>query len=527
MLIGLLLGCILLIVALLYLGFEGKENLNIVDDYNNIKEALKKYKQNNIIKNVEIADLKPYLKDSEAIDLERYFISNDNKYLVIKKPNKKERIKAVEELNIPYKIKNENLYLSFIKVISKIEPKAAIDMSPSEDILTTTTIKWSHEHSICEGGEIYSVEWRNMQERYEKPGSYEVNLRIEDKNGNWSEWESKPFKVKEVKGIKDIVIEADSIYVIQNNGGVQVAGDNANGQLGMDINSNTDDFIESEQLKNVYELAAGKDYALMLTYDKKIYGIGRNHLGQLGTGDQINTHVPIEIKGVPDPRHISTGKNFSAALTINGNVYVWGSNNYGQLGCDDLSNKLLPFKLDKVKNVKQVSLGYNHGLALCYDGSVIAWGNNAHGQLGIGLKNKCFEPTMTSGIQNVIYVCAGKEFSLAVTADGKIHGWGKNNLGQLAIESKSDVVFPTEIKGIKDIEYVSARDTFILALKKDGTVWHWGTCIYDEEEPSIITSPQKISNIKYIKKISAGDTKGLLLTTEDEVVLLNNTVLTK
>ncbi len=500
---------------------QEKDNLDVAKDYKTIKKILIKYKKENPQKSVNIKELDKYLKENEKINWSNYKITMDEKFLAVRDLTKKQIDDLIKNLDVPYKINDNTLYISFINSISKIEPKAVITMIPNQEILTTTTIKWDYQDSICEDNEIKDLEWKNKKERYDEPGSYKVSLRIQDKNGNWSNWSSKKLQVKEIKGIKDIAIGESSFYIIGNNGKVKVLGNNTNGQLGVDIDYCPEEFVESDKIKNVFQLASGKDHNIFLTHNKKIYGIGRNHRGQLGVGDEINSYIPVEIKGVPSPIQVAVGKDFSAALTAQGLVYVWGNNKDGQLGDLNLPFRSLPFQLKDVKNIKQISLGYNHGLALCYDGLIIAWGNNSHGQLGMGIKCKSSEPIVTTKIQNAVYVSSGKEFSLAVTNDGKLYGWGKADLGQLGLDEKSDILFPRQIAEIKDVEYISSKDSFVLALKKDKTVWTWGTYNFNNEIPNTIYTPKKIEDIKYVNNIAAGYNNALVLTTENKVISWN------
>ncbi len=527
MFVEILIFLILILVTLYYAVLHKKRKLNVMQDYKIIKEAYKKYKKEKGIENFDIKELNNYLKRGEKINWNRYEITKDKTFLVVTGVKEKDIKEITKEIKLPYKIKEEKIYISFMSNNSSVEPVAVITMIPMEGILTTTVIKWNCNHSICEGNKINKVEWENKKDRYEEEGAYRVGLRIQDKNGNWSEWTFIQFDVKEIKGIKDMVSGEKSIYIIQNNGKVKGMGDNLNGQLGIETNNTPHKFVESEKMKNVFQLSSGKDHTLFLTHDRKIYGIGRNHKGQLGTGDEVNRYTPTEIKGVPSPTQVCAGKDFSAAVSAQGNVYIWGNNKEGQLGDLDIGHRVLPYKLKNVKNVKRISLGESHGLALCYDGTIIAWGGNNHGQLGNGIKEKYSEPVVTTNIHNADYVWAGKGYSFAITKDGSLYGWGRSHLAQLGLEGSSNILFPQLISNMKNVECVKSHNFFVLALKKDGTVWTWGTYDFKEEIKNTIILPEKIKDIKYVKKITLSSDKAFVLTSEDEIISWDKTMVKK
>ena len=125
---------------------------------------------------------------------------------------------------------------------------------------------------------------------------------------------------------------------------------------------------EIEGLENIIKTATGENHALFLNNEGIIYAIGTNENGQCGNGTKVNSIAPSIVKNrigtenLNNVKDISAGKNFSIAVLENGEVYTWGSNENNKLSSEQNSDQVLPKKLVESSNGIIVSAGTNHGI---------------------------------------------------------------------------------------------------------------------------------------------------------------------
>ncbi|KJY49641.1 RCC1 domain-containing protein [Bifidobacterium kimbladii] len=257
------------------------------------------------------------------------------------------------------------------------------------------------------------------------------------------------------------------------------------------------------------QVSAGGYHSLALGSDGYVYTWGWNKYGQLGKNINYNTDKPNPVpqKILLDPKDASTGVKaiqvsgaayHSMALGSDGNIYAWGSNNF-RLGDGTKTNRSTPVKVSKPADAPadftyvQVSAGWGHGLALDSDGNAYAWGWNPYGQLGDGTQSdrstpvKVSKPVGAPADFTYVQVSAGFEFSLVVGSDGYAYAWGHNEYGQLGNNTVSaygdanpvpvrvrDPASPTdESKGLKVLQVRTGWDVS-LALGSDGNAYAWG-----------------------------------------------------
>lgn len=196
-----------------------------------------------------------------------------------------------------------------------------------------------------------------------------------------------------IEGLNNIIdVEAGGAFslAINNKGQVLAWGDNDNGQLAQDPNSV--DFQARPTvvsgLSKISEIAAGKDHAIALKRNGKLFAWGQNFSGQLGLGtnDDIFTPSPVDTKVKME--HIAASGNFSLAISRKGHLYTWGQNLLGSLGTGLDQDENSPVKIDffdqPVTNAVN-GLGHTIVTTLERDGSEAFWtfGLNSFGQIGI------------------------------------------------------------------------------------------------------------------------------------------------
>ncbi|XP_076757246.1 uncharacterized protein LOC143427199 [Xylocopa sonorina] len=234
----------------------------------------------------------------------------------------------------------------------------------------------------------------------------------------------------------------------------------------------------------------GKE-ALIITKNKKVYGIGSNSNGCLGIGYTHSTLQPklIEELSLKDVKTFACGSGpHVLALTHGGQVYSWGHNSYCELGNGTAPQSLTPTLVKSnlsAKCVVDVACGSHHSLALTLDGEVYAWGLNTSGQVGCGIYTSQNSPRKVNNSlsgKNVVCISCGDSSSIAVTSNGEVYSWGYNGVGQLGIENFVNQSQPCRVKALAGIviEKVVSGYTHTLALSDEGVAYVWGANSYGQ-----------------------------------------------
>ncbi|MBN2795368.1 MAG: hypothetical protein JXR88_08195 [Clostridia bacterium] len=516
------LGAGLLVVAGVGIYFfnQQEETYDIVEDFKSIKTAMRAFRNENIGLTKGIENLAPYLPKGHTVKLDRYLVSIDDKFLVVKKlPRGIDPNEIVKKIGGQSKYSDGFLKLSFFTLSNSVEPTAVIRIKPMANITTKTQIEYSHEESITDNNEILKVEWENNEEYFEEEGVHVIKLRVMDKHFRWSEWEQLEIFVSEAKGVKGLAGSSGHIMVIHNNGFVDAYGDNSFGQLGNCTNQNNVKLEPLVQLKLVEEIAIGDYHTLFMKSDGRVFASGKNDFGQLGIGNRNNSKIPKLTWGIDNIKHVACGNGFSAAVTTDGFVYTWGQNEYGCLGHTNSHFADRPVKLNDIENIQSISLGKNYMMALNYDGTVKGWGTNDNGELGLGFKSKNNEPTITL-LKGIKQLACGNGFTFALTNNGKVLGVGNNKNHQLGYDGEKTILFPQEISGLKDIKKIVTSGDHTLALDETGNVYSWGQ--FSPVNDDFAIKPEKSDELKYIKDIAVTLNKGYVLTDEGEVYEFSN-----
>ena len=514
-------GVTVVVAAVAVMKMAGKgEKIDIdevINDFRVLRSAFIQFKKEDKGLCEDLKTLIPYMKEKRNIDWDRYSISIDQKYMIVKEANRIDTETIIKRIGGASFAKGSRLYLSFssINTISKVEPVAKFRVIPAEGYTTTTRIEFDYSASVTEDNEIQEVKWENMQNRYAEPGIKKIKLKVQDKNGNWSEWAEEQIVVKEVKGVKAISAGYDSVFIVHNNGRADGFGRNDFGQLAMGDTVPAARRKTLRLIDNADMIASGEFHTVILTNDRKVYTCGRNHFGQLGLGDRTDSVSPKQIWGLESIKQVSAGENFAAALSTSGHVYTWGNNEYGQLGTEPSYFKEIPAKVEGIENIKAISCGSTHMLALGFDGNVYAWGDNRNGQLGLGFKGKNHEPIVTT-VAGMKGICAGRGFSLAITEAGKVKVWGMNSKNQLGIVGESEILFPQDLLDVKTIAELSTNGNFVVARDDIGQVYTWGH--YSGIDDDYPMKPVRVGELKYIKSVAATTDAGYAVDEKGEVL---------
>jgi len=260
---------------------------------------------------------------------------------------------------------------------------------------------------------------------------------------------------------------------ILDNASVKCWGNNRNGQLGTDNNTDMGDNSSEMALltginlgtgRTATAISAGEYHSCALLDNASVKCWGYNSGGQLGTDNNTDMGDNSSEMALLPSINLGTGRTATAiaaggyhtcALLDNASVKCWGLNNFGQLGIDNSTNEpslmsggevaVLPVvNLGTGRTATAIDGGFYHTCALLDNASVKCWGLNNRGQLGIdnntNMGNTSGSMAQLTGInlgtgRTATAISAGNEHSCALLDNASVKCWGYNGYGQLGIQS--------------------------------------------------------------------------------------------
>ncbi|EEQ47057.1 regulator of chromosome condensation [Candida albicans WO-1] len=265
--------------------------------------------------------------------------------------------------------------------------------------------------------------------------------------------------------------------------------------------------LKIKELKNIVQLAAGKDHLLALDSKGIVYAWGNGQQYQLGRRilerHRYRSLEPQQF-GLYNIKYIASGDFHCFAIDHSDNVYAWGLNQYGQCALtgdngelEDGSVLMKPTLIPELshKGIKEIAAGEHHTLALTEDGQVYAWGRYDMKEIGIPkdkLPKSTFKdqhgnprsvpvPTKLEFAVKIKTIGVGSHHSFAVTEDGVVYAWGfAETYGPGLGPSIDDVEKPTRIVNTatknEDILLIGAGGQFSVS---------GGVKIEDEEKAEV------------------------------------------
>lgn len=255
--------------------------------------------------------------------------------------------------------------------------------------------------------------------------------------------------------------------------------------------------LKIAELKNVVQLASGKDHLLALDSKGIVYAWGNGQQFQLGRRiierHRYRTLEPQQF-GLFNIKYISSGDFHCFAIDHNDKVYAWGLNQFGQCALTDSNGELedgslimKPTIIEALSNkeIVEIACGEHHSLALTKSGDVLSWGRYDMKEVGIP-KDKLPKETFKDEHGNprsvpvptkvqfgakensdvkIKTIGVGSHHSFAVTSDGFVYAWGFGDtyapgLGPL----EEDVEKPTRVVNTAtkfyDIQLIGAGGQF-------------------------------------------------------------------
>lgn len=253
----------------------------------------------------------------------------------------------------------------------------------------------------------------------------------------------------------------------------------------------------------IVQLAATDNLSCVLYDNGEVYSWGtfRCNEGFLGYSKTTPLQAwPLKIKQLKNIVQLAAGKDHMLALDSKGIVYAWGNGQQFQLGRKILERHrfsgLEPQQFG-LYNIKYISCGDFHCFAVDKDDQVFAWGLNQYGQCGISSAiedgSVVTKPTLIPKLEGlrIVQIAGGEHHTLALTAEGDVYSWGRYDMKEIGIEEKDlplstfrdqhgnarSVPEPTKIKiaeGKLKFKFVAAGSHHSFAVTTDGMVYSWG-----------------------------------------------------
>jgi alpha-tubulin suppressor-like RCC1 family protein len=215
--------------------------------------------------------------------------------------------------------------------------------------------------------------------------------------------------------------------------------------------------------EKVASFSFGRDAAIALSSNNRVFTWGRNYEGQIGNGTTTEQSMPLEITANFSldedevVEKVEFGYFHASAITSTGKLFMWGYNMYGQLGTGFGPDELSPVNitsqmiLDPSDRIVETAMGTNHTLIRTEMGRIFATGGASHGELGNNSGVFFYAPTeITSWIildeeEEISDLIACSYMSGAITSSGKLLAWGWNNFGQIGDGTLIDKYVPGRV----------------------------------------------------------------------------------
>lgn len=311
-----------------------------------------------------------------------------------------------------------------------------------------------------------------------------------DSAGGWLATPTAPRAVGSTTMITRVGVGSAHSCALNTAGHVWCWGDNAFGQLGVEVGGNSLTAGAPVVLPasgRARDIAVGYQHTCALLTEGSVSCWGQNVSGQVGGifASHPTPSSPIALPGSGVAQAISAGGEHTCALLTDGDIACWGDNAYGQLGGGAMvgggAPNLVVLPAGGVKALRVAAGGF-HTCALLTNGVMTCWGNNIWSQLGDGTTtNRSLPVTLSpSPASLVVAVDTGWQHSCALLAGGGITCWGSNQWGQLGTAPSGAQVTitapagPVALPGSRKATTLTVGATHTCALLGDGTASCWG-----------------------------------------------------
>jgi alpha-tubulin suppressor-like RCC1 family protein len=290
-------------------------------------------------------------------------------------------------------------------------------------------------------------------------------------DGHTSSQSTVPVPVKGLTGVVSVSAGDGHSLALLSNGTVMAWGEDAFGQLGDGRRRPFSDVpVQVKGLAGVIQVAAGNMDSFAVLSSGTVMSWGNNAQGQLGDNANSDTSdVPVAVDGLTGAVAVAANGYDTLALLRSGAVMTWGQGVYGQIGNGLTNGSDVPVRVSTISHAVAIAAGDEYDVALLAAGTVEAWGNNMVGQLGDGRLDGGDSynvplPVRVKGLTGITAISAGNTFTLARSGNGTVYGWGDNSFGELAGAVRATVVdTPVALTAVRGAVGISAGGIHALA----------------------------------------------------------------
>ena len=296
---------------------------------------------------------------------------------------------------------------------------------------------------------------------------------------------------------------------LSDDGVVHSFGSNGFGQLGLGHN-NDEVSIPShvQNLPKIKQVSCGWNFTVCVDEEGFLWSFGENRDGQLGMNSNTNSNVPEKVLEIPPVGSVSCGSHHTLIITNDSNLWSCGKNKFGQL-CLGNRKRQNAFKQTSFSNISTISSGKCHSLFQNEKGEIFSCGHNVYGHLGLGHFNTPqITPILIPNLPlNIIQFVCGGFHNLFLNSEGNVFSVGGNSKGQLGLGHNENQNQLNQIPNIPPIRSISCGFISSYLIDFEGNVWSFGyngTGELGHGNTKDRNVPTKIESLKDIQQISYG-----------------------
>ncbi|KAM6569710.1 hypothetical protein CsatB_017695 [Cannabis sativa] len=303
--------------------------------------------------------------------------------------------------------------------------------------------------------------------------------------------------------------------------------------------------LESTAVLDPYDIACGRQHAMLITKQKQLFSWGEGSGGKLGHGVEEDVSHPKLIDGLGGSKIelVACGELHTCAVTVSGDLYTWGdgARDFGILGHGNETSHWIPKKLigQDSAQVSFISSGPWHTAFVTSAGQLFTFGDGTFGALGHGDRHSTAVPREVETLKGlrtvrtscgvwhtaaVVEVSTGTSSGCNSNVSGKLFTWGDGDKGQLGHGDKIHRLSPSRVTVLDKANFcqVACGHVITIALTTSGQVYTMGSadfgqsCIHESAYKVPIKVEGNIKN-RCIEEIACGSHHVAVLSSKAEV----------
>lgn len=316
-------------------------------------------------------------------------------------------------------------------------------------------------------------------------------------------------ETSEQTAFKKVSLNEMFMVALDYNGSLWSCGNNEYGQLGKGFTNERDETNKGNTILRKIEtnvkfidIAIGTRFFFAIDNKGYLWSCGDNHNGQLGQNEETE-YIPILTRLPNDNKFLSVscGINHTLAIDKNNNLWGCGFNNYHQLGLnvDDYFYEMVSIKLNF--SVLSINCGAYYSFLVDEEGNLWCAGDNNSGELGLGNHSQYENVrTFTKVKSNTFFdvVSCGYNSTLALDINGNVWSTGYNEQGQLGLGDHKNRDFFTKINHT-NIKSISCSEFYSLILDENNNLLISG---YEPHNPLFFEQSSQLNNLYFVKILS-------------------------